>query len=180
MGCGSSHRIPLVAQPAPRLHSPPKERQFPITDPSRFKLPLDVLQGLEYVLRSVDRKEEARKKIIADASPELAKPGYIAKKVTALIESGNRGRKAGPGESVDSESRREDSGLILSPKSPLPPRVARSPESPGTEVFHFLPDTTNPNKMTESQVVSEDNMQQQRERVEAMAREASSIMSKYE
>ena len=178
MGCGSSHRIPLVAQPAPRLSSPHKERHFPVTDPARFKLPLDVLHGLEYVLKSVDRQVEAHKKTIADASPELAKPGFISKKEAGQVESGSRGR-ADPGESVDSESRIEDSAL-RSPKSPLPPRVARSPELPGVEVFHFPLESAGPSKATESRGLGEDSLQQQRERVDAMQREANGIMSKYE
>lgn len=112
-------------------------------------------------MKSVERKEEARKKIIADASPELAKPGYISQKLTGHAESGNRRRKADPGESMNSESKAEESSMLISPRSPLPPRVARSPESPGTEVFHFQPEATQQVKMEEETRVLSENVHQQ-------------------
>ena len=112
-------------------------------------------------MKSVERKEEARKKVTADASPELAKPGYISQKLAGgYVESGNRRSKIDPGESLNSESKAEQSSVLISPKSPLPPRVARSPESPGAEVFRFQPEATQQGKMEESRVFSENVLQQ--------------------
>lgn len=112
-------------------------------------------------MKSVERKEEARKKVIADASPDLAKPGYISQKLTGgHAEKGTRRSKVDPGESMNSELKAEENSVLISPMSPLPPKVARSPESPGTEVFHFLPEAAQQGKMEEGRVFSENVLQQ--------------------
>lgn len=185
MGCGASHhRIHQVSQPATRIHAPPKERQSIVPDIHRFKLPKEVLHGLDYILKSVERqeppqKEEPPKRIIADASPELAIPGYVSKKVTASEErlNGMRTRDMQLGETGGSESRRDEGSLMLSPRSPLPPRVTRSPDTP--EVQRSLGDTGPHTQAAERNPVWSDSPRQHHsESIGEMRTVAASVMSK--